>query len=96
MSCKLHGFEESCDKSRSLHGRGSLEKWVILCTNTSDVAIDAIKMQEDMVIAYESRKSKQCIVVHELELLTKIHELEVLSHYLLGGEFKIRIDKQSL
>lgn len=67
-----------------------------MCTNTSDVAIDAITMQEDMVVAYDSRKSKQCIVIHELGLLTKIHELEVLSHDLLGGEFKIRINKQSL
>lgn len=50
MSCKLHAFEESYDKSPSLHNHGSLEK-ALLRMNASDVAIYDTMMQEDMVIA---------------------------------------------
>ena len=63
------------------------------------MAIGAIFMQESRVIVYESRLINNAELnysVHEEELLAIIHELEVGRHYLLGSEFNIEIDHQSL
>ena len=63
------------------------------------MAIGAILMQDGKVIAYESRKFNNAELnypVHEKELLVIIHALKVWRHYLLGSEFKIETDHQSL
>jgi ribonuclease HI len=72
---------------------------LVLCTDASDMAIGAVLMQEGRVIAYESRKLNNAELnypVHEKELLAIIHALKVWRHYLLGSEFKIETDHQSL
>ena len=72
---------------------------IILCTDASDLAIGAVLMQDKKVVAYESRKLNTVELnypVHEKELLAIIHSLKVWRHYLLGVNFKIESDHQSL
>ena len=72
---------------------------IILCIDASDLAIGAVLMQDKKVVAYESRKLNTVELnypVHEKELLAIIHSLKVKRHYLLGVNFKIEIDHQSL
>jgi len=72
---------------------------IILFTDTSELAIGAILMQDIKIVAYESRKlnsTKLNYPIHEKELLAVIHSFKVWRHYLLGVKFKIETDHQSL
>ena len=52
-------------------------------------------MQDNHVIAYESRKLKdheKNYVVNDLELVVVIHALNIWRHYLVGIKFTLIID----
>ena len=56
-------------------------------------------MQEEQVIAYESRKMKnyeQNYAPHDLELAAIVHALQMWRHYLIGKPFELRSDHQTL
>ena len=56
-------------------------------------------MQEEQVIAYESRKLKnyeQNYAPHDLKLAAIVHALQMWRHYLIGKRFELRSDHQSL
>ena len=56
-------------------------------------------MQDDHPIAYESRSLKSVELnfsTYEKELLSVIHALKLWKHYLLGVEFLVKTDHQSL
>ena len=76
-----------------------LKENIMLCTNTSDLAIGVVLMQDKKKIAYESRKFNSAELnypVHEKKLLAVIHSLKVWKHYILGVRFKIQTDHESL
>ncbi|MCO5573974.1 hypothetical protein L7F22_027752 [Adiantum nelumboides] len=59
----------------------------------------AVLMQEGRVIAYESRlfsKPEMTAQIYEKELLAVIHALTQWRHYLLGADFTVFTDDQSL
>ncbi|MCO5594285.1 hypothetical protein L7F22_048314 [Adiantum nelumboides] len=61
-------------------------------------SIGAVFMQDGHVIAYESkvlRGSEKHMQIYE-ELLAVIHALETWKHYLLGADFTVQTDNQSL
>ncbi|MCO5614617.1 hypothetical protein L7F22_068901 [Adiantum nelumboides] len=61
--------------------------------------LGAVLMQEGRVIAYESRmfsKSEMTAQIFEKELLAVIHALTQWRHYLLGADFTVFTDHQSL
>ena len=56
-------------------------------------------MQEDQVIAYESRKLKiyeQNYAPHNLELAAIVHALQMWRHYLIGKPFELRSNHHGL
>ncbi|MCO5567897.1 hypothetical protein L7F22_021593 [Adiantum nelumboides] len=62
-------------------------------------SLGAVLMQEGRVIAYESRmfsKLEMTAQIYEKELLAVIHALTQWRHYLLGADFTVFIDHQSL
>ncbi|MCO5604452.1 hypothetical protein L7F22_058618 [Adiantum nelumboides] len=62
-------------------------------------SLGAVLMQEGRVIAYESRmfsKPEMTAQIYEKELLAVIHALTQWRHYLLGADFTVFTDHQSL
>ncbi|MCO5593599.1 hypothetical protein L7F22_047614 [Adiantum nelumboides] len=62
-------------------------------------SIGAVLMQDGHVIAYESkvlRGPEKHMQIYEEELLAVIHVLESWKHYLLGADFTVQTDHQSL
>ncbi|MCO5576612.1 hypothetical protein L7F22_030427 [Adiantum nelumboides] len=62
-------------------------------------SLGAVLMQEGRVIAYESRmfsKPEMTAQIYEKELLAVIHALTQWRHYLLGADFTMFTDHQSL
>ncbi|MCO5570233.1 hypothetical protein L7F22_023951 [Adiantum nelumboides] len=62
-------------------------------------SIGAVLMQDGHVIAYECRilrGPEKHMQIYEKELLAVIHALESWKHYLLGADFTVQIDHQSL
>ncbi|MCO5572966.1 hypothetical protein L7F22_026728 [Adiantum nelumboides] len=62
-------------------------------------SLGAVLMQEGRVIAYESRlfsKPEMTTQIYEKELLAVIHALTLWRHYLLGADFTVFTDYQSL
>ncbi|MCO5562294.1 hypothetical protein L7F22_015920 [Adiantum nelumboides] len=62
-------------------------------------SLGAVFMQEGRVIAYESRlfsKPEMTAQIYEKELLAVIHALTQWRHYLLGADFTVFADHQSL
>ncbi|MCO5555396.1 hypothetical protein L7F22_008942 [Adiantum nelumboides] len=62
-------------------------------------SLGAVLMQERQVIAYESRlfsKPEMTTQIYEKELLAVIHALTQWRHYLLGADFTVFTDRQSL
>ncbi|MCO5568715.1 hypothetical protein L7F22_022414 [Adiantum nelumboides] len=62
-------------------------------------SLGAVLMQEDRVIVYESRlfsKPEMTAQIYEKELLEVIHALSQWRHYLLGADFNVFTDHQSL
>ena len=55
--------------------------------------------QEGHIVAFESRRlqnAEKQTGIYEKELLVVIHALTTWKHYLLGADFTVRIDHQSL
>jgi hypothetical protein len=72
---------------------------LVLRTNGSDLTISAMLMQGGQVIAYESRKLTPIELnypTHEKELLVVIHVLKFWNQYLLGAQFTIETNHESL
>ncbi|MCO5580433.1 hypothetical protein L7F22_034299 [Adiantum nelumboides] len=70
--------------------------WVVLILITS---IGAVLMQDGHLIAYEStvlRGPEQHMQIYKEELLVVIHALQSWKHYLLGADFTVQTDHQSL
>ena len=60
---------------------------------------ELVFMPEGKVITYESKKLNNVELihhVHEKKILAIIHTLKFWRHYLLGGEFKLKTNHQSL
>ena len=81
-------MKKTLTKSLVLKILDALKDGLVLCTNVSDMTIGVIMIQEDRVIAYESKKLNNVVLnypVHDKELLAIIHALKVWRHYLLGS-----------
>ncbi|KAM3344010.1 hypothetical protein P3S68_026101 [Capsicum galapagoense] len=64
-------------------------------TDASDFAIGGVLMQEDHLIAFESRKlndAERRYTVHEKEMTAIVHCLRTWRHYLLGAHFIVKTD----
>ncbi len=71
----------------------------VLCTNGSDLTIGAVLRQGGQVIAYEFRKLTPIELnypTHEKELLVVFHVLKMWNRYLLGTQFTIETNHESL
>ncbi|MCO5570742.1 hypothetical protein L7F22_024470 [Adiantum nelumboides] len=76
-----------------------LQKSFEVYCDACDRSLGAVLMQEDRVIAYESRmfsKPEMTAQIYENELLAVIHALTQWRHYLLGADFTVFTDHQSL
>lgn len=62
-------------------------------------SLGAVLQQDGHVIAYESRilnKAERSLQIYEKELLAVIHALSSWKHYLLGADFTVHTDHQTL
>ena len=72
------------------------QPFFIVVTNASSSGIDAILMQNDHPIAFESRKLKpneENYSVYDKELLVVVHALDIWKHYLMGFEVLIKTNQ---
>ncbi|KAL0448891.1 UNVERIFIED_CONTAM: Gag-Pol polyprotein [Sesamum latifolium] len=72
-----------------------MSKSFVVETDTSDFALGGVLMQDDHLVAFESRKLKDIewrYSVHEKELLVVVHCLRLWRHYLLGSPFVVKTD----
>ena len=72
--------------------------FVVECDACGD-SIGAVLQQDGHVAAYESRRLRDAellLGVYEKELLAVIHALTNWKHYLLGADFMVKTDHQSL
>jgi hypothetical protein len=80
--------------------RGSdMEKDFIVCTDASKQGLGAMLMQDGGVIAYASmklKKHKELYVTHDLELAAVMLALKIWRHSLVGRNFELKMDHQSL
>ena len=68
----------------------NLFKDFIVCTDACKEGLGIILVQENYVVAYESRKLKEhekIYATHDLELAAIIHTLKMWRHYLIGRKF---------
>ena len=64
-------------------------------TDVSDRALSGVLVQEEHLIAYESRKLKEAeqrYSGYEKEMIAVVHYLEIWKHYLSGTKFVVVID----
>jgi hypothetical protein len=76
-----------------------MEKDFMVCTDASKQGLGAVLMQDGGVIAYASRKLKkheELYATHDLELADVMLALKIWRHYLVGRNFELKIDHQSL
>jgi ribonuclease HI len=76
-----------------------MEKDFMVCTDASKQGMGAVLMQDRGVIAYASRKLKkheELYATHYLELVAVMLALKLWRHYLVGQNFELKIDHQSL
>ena len=76
-----------------------LRKALMVQCDACGSSIGAVLMQDGHVVAYESRvllKSEKSLQIYEKELLAVIHALSTWKHYLLGADFIIQTDHQTL
>lgn len=75
------------------------EKDKLVVTDASKIATGAVLMQEERVIAYDSRKMNDAETrypTQDQELLAVVRALKIWRHYLLGRKFQLDTDHQSL
>ena len=71
----------------------------MICTNACKEGLGGVLIQNGHVISYESRKIKKHernYAIHDLELATIVHALNMWRHYLMGKRFKLRIDHNGM
>jgi hypothetical protein len=76
-----------------------MEKDFIVYTDASKQGFGAVLMQDGGVIAYASRKLKrheELYATHDLELAVVMLDLKIWRHYLVGRNFELKTDHQSL
>jgi len=67
-------------------------------TDASGFAVSGVLMQDNRLVAYESRKLRtheKNYATHDLELLAIVHALKLWRHYLLGQKFELMTDHKS-
>jgi hypothetical protein len=70
-----------------------------VCTDASKQGLGAVLMQDGGVIAYASRKLKkheELYATHDLELAVVMLALKLWRHYLVGRNFELKTNHQSL
>jgi hypothetical protein len=70
-----------------------------VCTDALNQGLGVVLIQEGGVIAYASRNLKQheeLYATHDLELATVILALKLWRHYLVGQNFELKTDHESL
>ena len=75
------------------------DKEFVICTDACKEGLGRVLLQENSVIAYESRKLKiheHNYSAYDLELAAVIHALKMWQHYLLGKKFTLMTDHISL
>jgi hypothetical protein len=76
-----------------------MENDFTVCTDASKKGLGAVLMQDGGVIAYASRKLKkheELYATHDLELAAVMLALKLWRHYLVGQNFELKTDHQSL
>ena len=76
-----------------------MEKDFTVCVDASKQGFGAMLMQDGGVIAYASRKLKkheELYATHDLELAAVMLALKIWRHYLVGWNFELKTDHQSL
>ena len=75
------------------------DKEFVVCTDACREGLGGVLLQENSVIAYESRKLKiheKNYSAYDLEFAAVIHALKMWRHYLLGKKFTLMTDHISL
>ena len=70
-----------------------------VCTYACKEGLGGVLIQENYIIAYESKKLKEHeknYATHDLELAAIIHALKMWRHYLIGRKFLLMSDNISL
>ena len=97
--------EESFNKLKHLLTNAPILKIVdhfkdfIVCIDAYNEGLGGVLLQDNYVVAYESRKLKdheKNYVTHDLELAAIIHALKMWRHYLIGRNFLLMSDNISL
>jgi hypothetical protein len=76
-----------------------MEKDFMVCMNASKEGLEAVLMQDGGVIAYVSiklKKHEELYATHDLELAVVMLALKLWRHYLVGRNFELKTDHQSL
>jgi hypothetical protein len=76
-----------------------MEKDFTVCMDASKQGLGDMLMQDGGVISYASRKLKkheELYATHDLELETVMLALKLWRHYLVGRNFELKMDHQSL
>jgi hypothetical protein len=76
-----------------------MEKDFIVCTDASKKGLGAMLMQDGGAIDYASRKlmkHEELYTTHDLELAAIMLDLKLWRHYLVGRNFELKTDHQSL
>ena len=71
----------------------------VICTNACNEGLGEVLLQENHVVAYESRKLKEHeknYATHDLELAAVIHVIKMWRNYLIGRNFLLMSDNISL
>ena len=71
----------------------------VVCIDACKEGLGGFLTQNGHVIGYESIKLKQDernYSIHDLELSSIVHALNMWRHYLMGNKFQLRIDHSSL
>jgi hypothetical protein len=76
-----------------------MEKDFIVCTDASKQGLGAMLMKDGGAIDYASRKlmkHEELYTTHDLELAAIMLDLKLWRHYLVGRNFELKTDHQSL
>jgi hypothetical protein len=76
-----------------------MEKDFTVCMDSSKKGLGAMIMQDGGVISYASRKLKkheELYATHDLELAAVMLALKIWRHYLVGKNFELKTNHQSL